>query len=719
MFLEQLELFFSSGNDWDFDKVKKHSYPEPLSTHLSDMLNKPINGTFPFILPRIDASKGLWFYVCTKDALQLNEVNNMIQAFLGSSFIVRDPLEYKDSQDTNEQIILSVCPHGFSRFYIPKALNKDKNRVYWVFESLNKLINLYHERPNLLSTIKRPIGTILRSFFTACNHHNGYDAYNYYLELKKQQSLSNRNILSLEFQALYASRSYSEILNHTKFQDVISVTVPKLLQSLFLKTVLRYVLKNIDFTSNDIEEVQRLLLPFRNLFFFPPEISDSRNFQEEWKCWIIGKVAFDQSKTLTKVPSCIDNSWLDNMYKWAGISLGNVDIIDQIPVENNFYTLLDQDPSFDIGKNLLVRSIDLTSDEKKEIFKRLINYPEDIFNQLIAKPPISYIWQDLKEQSEESVEFRSWNDLLKALSNSDLDGYDFSIQSISNDSMSWKYLEELIPELNKLILEINTLNANLTLRDILPLFLNWIELNEAKLSIEALEHLIMTLAMDDSHVKEDLLLCSSIFSYVMEQAHTKAQYVSILEAIVECWDSTASVSSIDIAIGVFEEILDSPCLCNNTQLLVWSNIERFTIKHWTRLSEIQKILIKDISSILMGTTDHLPSVTHSIEAIENTVIDLRGKRLAIYTLTESAARRASQILERMYPGLEVKTNSDKSATEALTSLIKSADYFIFAARSAAHQAFYPLTSSRKDIIYPGGKGSSSIIRAMVDFLKAQ
>ena len=65
----------------------------------------------------------------------------------------------------------------------------------------------------------------------------------------------------------------------------------------------------------------------------------------------------------------------------------------------------------------------------------------------------------------------------------------------------------------------------------------------------------------------------------------------------------------------------------------------------------------------------------------------------------------------MYPGLEVKTNSDKSATEALTTLIKSSDYFIFAARSAAHQAFYPLTSARKDIIYPEGKGSSSMIRA--------
>ena len=99
---------------------------------------------------------------------------------------------------------------------------------------------------------------------------------------------------------------------------------------------------------------------------------------------------------------------------------------------------------------------------------------------------------------------------------------------------------------------------------------------------------------------------------------------------------------------------------------------------------------------------------------DNAGIDVRiAPVYAIYSLTESAALRASNILKEMYPGLEVKTNSDKTATEALKTLIKSADYFIFAAKSAAHQAFYPLTKYRNDIIYPTGKGSSSIVGAFI------
>ncbi len=95
---------------------------------------------------------------------------------------------------------------------------------------------------------------------------------------------------------------------------------------------------------------------------------------------------------------------------------------------------------------------------------------------------------------------------------------------------------------------------------------------------------------------------------------------------------------------------------------------------------------------------------------------MTGKKLAIYTLTEGAGRRAKIILTGLFPQLDIRLNHDTSATDALLNLASTADYFIFASRSAAHQAFYPVTRKRNDILYPEGKGSSSIISAFINAL---
>ncbi|ECZ7918710.1 hypothetical protein GWU86_22595, partial [Salmonella enterica] len=75
-----------------------------------------------------------------------------------------------------------------------------------------------------------------------------------------------------------------------------------------------------------------------------------------------------------------------------------------------------------------------------------------------------------------------------------------------------------------------------------------------------------------------------------------------------------------------------------------------------------------------------------------------------------------EALLKLYPGLNVELNHDHVATPALINLAEKADYFIFASGSSKHQAFYTVTDYRKEIIYPSGKGASSMIAAFVSAL---
>jgi len=90
--------------------------------------------------------------------------------------------------------------------------------------------------------------------------------------------------------------------------------------------------------------------------------------------------------------------------------------------------------------------------------------------------------------------------------------------------------------------------------------------------------------------------------------------------------------------------------------------------------------------------------------------------IGIYTLTEGAGHRAKEILQALYPKSVVEVNNDPVSTDRLISLAKSADVFVFAWKSSKHQAFYCVKQARQgqDIIMPDGKGSASILSAVME-----
>lgn len=710
--------FFSCGNEWDIDKINGIGYPEPLQSHLSKMLSYADSEKKPYVLPRLDASKQLWFYICSENSLQLNEVKSMVNAYLGSTYISLDPIEYKTTNDELEKIILQLSPHGFSRLFIPLANNGNKESIYWVFDSLNKLIQQYHDRPRLLHSIKRPVGTILRSFFTACKHGRGESAYECFLELKSQQSLSNRNLLSIELQALFASSKWNDILFHPKISDLLSGRVPRKLQSVLLKTIKEKLLNSYDIKNSDVDQIKHSLMLFQNLFFSPPDIPAVQAYADEWQSWIIGAGAFGYARVGQCSPAFIDNGWIHNIKEWAGLDVTAAEVTPDIS-NNSIDVLLLKSPSIDVATSLLQESIFAELLIREKIYKRLSAFPNELFDNLISKVPVLRVWQELEKEFSDCIDVSGWNEFFEYLTvnsnNKELKGF---VQVVVQQQDYWDNTDVNIDKLNLSIQALSESSASVVLRDILPLFITWLEKYDVTVSADSLEHLMLTLVMDKNNSLEDLLLCNDLIALLLAQPHSKEQYIAMLDVVIECWENVESLSALDHCLEVFEFLYDSPCACKDIRLRFWTSIEQFAIQHWNRLSEVKKYVIRDISLTLVGSIEHLPK--NSVSLLENPEVrkDLSGKRLAIYSLTETALKRASVIIQEMYPDLNIATNHDKTATEALNNLIRSSDYFIFAAKSAAHQAFYAITDKRKDLIYPQGKGSSSIVRCFEEVMES-
>ena len=112
-----------------------------------------------------------------------------------------------------------------------------------------------------------------------------------------------------------------------------------------------------------------------------------------------------------------------------------------------------------------------------------------------------------------------------------------------------------------------------------------------------------------------------------------------------------------------------------------------------------------------------PLLTRDGRAEESLATALAGKSIAIYTLTEGAARNARDQLRELAPGLRIDLNHDQVGSRGLAALAERADLFIIAALSATHAAtdFIRARCSNERLAYAPGKGAASIVRTVEEW----
>ena len=140
-----------------------------------------------------------------------------------------------------------------------------------------------------------------------------------------------------------------------------------------------------------------------------------------------------------------------------------------------------------------------------------------------------------------------------------------------------------------------------------------------------------------------------------------------------------------------------------------------------RLSRLQREALKRFATEFGWKFDAVDLDTPIVEDAFNS--RLRGKRIAIYSLVENASRQAKAVLESITANVEVECNADHGGTAKLRALAINSDLFViaWAAAKAKHAATDFIREHRGDrpLAYAEGKGVSSLLRAVEDYLLAK
>jgi len=730
-------MTFSSYPSWfldfftDENSIELEKQVEGISDSINLLILKSVRNLeskTPYFLPAYVNGK-LYFYGICPDIKSLNELKNCLYYGLGSSHtssyqIIKSPyLKF-------EQSLLFNQSHGVIRFS-QVITDKFKEDTNYIVKTLNEVSTRFEAKPNFASVRLRPIGRILRDFFLANREGDGESALAFYNEAKGSGKLSHRNLVGLELQSLAINASWHEILEHENLPDYLAGIIPTRIYHLLIRA-LRHV-NNLDLTdlSNvDWVGLKYNLVDYESFILSKPRLKEEDRYKGDWEAWsaLAVSIGIDKNDIISFSPSFITEEWVSELF---GKVESFIETRNALSIESSkLQALFDTPLSLDVVAQVLDYSKACMPSEVSKIFSWLEELPFEIRQKTKASAPFRKLWSSLENyiygsnneaviidesevvdttaESPKGSVINSWNDWFKHYASVDLINFDLISE--------WQPCEFDI----KFITEAISTSADAeSIRNIAPHLLSWLDDNKIETTSAFWLGLIELIAMDDETSYITIGLMRDLIQGLLNTPHSKDQYSSAIEAFEVVVKVEISRKSLPIIIEFSEMLFDyaikSPEI---VRYPFWNGICQYAITHWSDIDfELQTVLIwLDKNIAPEGESfDHLVSEDNSSN--EDSIISLKDKLIGISTLTEKAGQRAAEMLQSLFPEVVVKLNHDKVATDKLKNLASSADYFIFCNKSAAHQSYYAVKAINKEIIYCDGKGSSSIIRALIKHIK--
>ena len=232
--------------------------------------------------------------------------------------------------------------------------------------------------------------------------------------------------------------------------------------------------------------------------------------------------------------------------------------------------------------------------------------------------------------------------------------------------------------------------------------------------------LLWLLAADQRFGGQDWGMAQNLGLAILNSGASASEYQEALELLTAIWSQRGDVLHLDWALDILDESIVVPALVPGARDGFFTAVWRLISDNARRVSldqrQVFKLICKDLGREAEYSALTFPASDATAPEGTNWAEALRGKLVAIYTLTESAGLRAKRTLDSLCSNLDVRLNHDQGGSERLRSLAREADYFVVTTRSAKHAATEFLKDQRprgkSPFIYPSGKGSSSIVSSI-------
>jgi len=222
----------------------------------------------------------------------------------------------------------------------------------------------------------------------------------------------------------------------------------------------------------------------------------------------------------------------------------------------------------------------------------------------------------------------------------------------------------------------------------------------------------------------DLVLYHDLLEMALVLGVSESQYGQLLDEVQELWQNAAASSTLDAMLDILNSLIIHRCPASYqvqrhdiavmvfSAALPWIQFESIGMETCWVLRRLASVYgVADIFTKISWPWDS----AEALDAGTGTPLSSFHGMIAIYTLTESAALRAKEILQEQAVNCRIELSTDKVGGPRLRDLARNADIFVMVTASAKHAAtqFIETHRGNKLLLRPNGKGTSSILREIV------
>lgn len=744
-----LELFFGEGNAIKWSNYETSAPTDQIRSLLEPWVVRFQKNQTPFCLPRVNTeSKQTSWYVLCVDSRQVRSVRETLQSFIGPTYAT---FNGEIAMLSKLDIIDQLCQKHFGAFVfrLPITDNKDRPNVNSLLTSMME----FRDRESTISlTTVKPIGRLLRDLEMAIIAHNENGAYQIYAEVRSRGRLSATNLAFLQVHIYASFQLWAEILNMPNLNDLLQVRRPKRISEYLATAVYLHFFQK----HEELNEVSAAIDCFRNVsarYQVLVRSIDGMQSPEAIKFAILSAVTANPpnqqlAEQLLKNNMCeSDRPWCEGLIAKIKVSK-TIEILSPIVVNYDLAETCFNNGHFDEAFELYLQQAPTIRS-----LSRILEIAVEIDNSVAAEKAIKFLALATDDIRDKTLGRRVAKIQVEVL-------YDILGRSESGEPLPILSLEEWFQcvdkgkqiENLKQILEYGvqgwvtglTFNsvrtADLlrmartgiqaeTIRNTLPIFLN-VFLVDGKLTREnkpIYNALIDLLIYDETINSDDLSAVEQLIEAILTTGPStdpgKNDFIFAFNVIKHLWETVAAPRHLDWALSILDLLIDLGTPNHVDLSPIFSAIVN-SCRIWSRrVSENQWSLLDLLASDL-GLNELLLGIRPLIE--EDAALDppmirnaLKGKSIAVYSITERIARRFGQLANKFFDGIKISYIHDKALTDRMKSLAQSTDIFIINTWDAKHAATNGIKANRgsKSItIEPKSKSANSLYSCLFNLV---
>lgn len=659
------------------------------------------------VFPARDADGALVFYAAVLTPAEWRKLQPLLVAFVGPTLTDFDGAPQRlDPSRPVEQALLAAGVSAAARLRPGRFAQGEQAAL----RALLRLVALLEGAPDLAMARPEPTARLLAMLQDALNGGDLTEAWRIHGVLREESRLEAVNLLQLEMQILAASSDWGAVRWHDRFETLAlagpSPAIAEILLEAIYWTTAYDPSEGQERSREEVVvdpavEFARLLLPgapettkptvqrLRDLL--SPAASEEARSDVGPTRAATAEVPDEELPPAEEVPP--EEARAEAPLDPAARARAAFLTVAGMPPEGN--AAADAD---------LIEALAMLSDVARA--------------DLLRRPMNLAVWQEVLERSGEYRPPQDWSEWVDALTRQDFD----AIEVAARGATTWRLADQdLDPaDARALAARIEAIPGGLAEERFgaaIPYLVQWAQ-SDPRWPRQSLCSvylaILVRMALSVRRGETALRSAAGLLEGALRCGLAPAEYRDALDAAegicVEGLSRTSAYDALEIV-----EIVRSISPADADRLQAFSlSVVSVLAALISRLTEGQRLALRALATeagVELGLSDAVA------QPEELAAPSLSGKILGIYTLKETAGRRAEAILRAAIPGLVVDLNHDHGGSAALAAMVARAELVVVAWASAKHAAteFIKARRGGRPLIYAAGKGATSILRAVEEW----